>query len=188
VSNVINFDKFRHHSIKIKTAQTSEDLEHHVSKFDRALTRHRKYFRKHNIRISDAKANIVVLESLLKMTLGLIGIAEQQFHKYKNERSAYCINALSNQVREIMNDLRQLRTGDKQHKEIINRIIIPNLSVLMQQYMANCTDLKKHINQLDRKQRQPMLDALTATMQQQGNLFNEASTKMQQQLAEYLVA
>lgn len=156
-----------------------------LAKLERRYQRLAKDIRRNN---GTNKADIKALEELLLMTWELIPIAKETYKQFRSDRGIYALNGLVNQVREILNDLRQLRTGRKQHSHIVNKILVPNLTLLMQHYMADSFELRKLINQTDKKQQTKLNKALNDMMQGHGSMFDEISNKIQTNLAEYLVS
>jgi hypothetical protein len=163
-------------------------------KFDEvALAKLDKRYRKlakniRNNRGSSNNADIKALQELYLLTWELIPLAKENYKQYRSDRGIYALNGLVNQIREIQNDLRQLRTGKKQHAHIINKILLPNLTLLLQHYMTDCFELRKLVSRVERKQRDRLNTALNNMMQSHGLLFDELSGKIQSTLAEYLVS
>jgi len=158
--------------------QAAEALEKQYKKLARQLKKSKE----------GNRADIATLKAFLELTMELIPVAKESYRQYRSDRGIYALNGLVNQAREIMNDLRQLRTGKKQHQHIVNKIILPNLAILMQHFMADCTELKKEIAGLDRKTRNRLTEKINGMMTAQGLLFQEVSGKTQTALAEFLIA
>jgi len=132
-------------------------------------------------------ADIRTLRAFLTLTMELIPDARATYKEYRSDRSIYALNGLVNQARELMNDIRQLRTGKKQHTHIVNRIVMPNLQILLQNYLNECTDMKNRFGRLKSKERQLAQDAIDAMMRGHAIFFNEIGQKIQTQLAEYMI-
>lgn len=157
-----------------------DQLEKHYKKIARSIKRDRG---------GSNKTDVMVLRELLQMTWELIPIAKESYKQFRSDRGIYALNGLVNQVREVMTDLRQLRTGDKQLRHIIQRILLPNLTLLLQHFTTDCFALRKAVRQIsDRKQRRLIDRAVQDMMQRQASLFDEVSNKLQAALAEYLVS
>jgi hypothetical protein len=132
-------------------------------------------------------ADIRTLREFLSLTMELIPLAKATYNEYRSDRSIYALNGLVNQARELMNDIRQLRTGKKQHTYIINRIIMPNLQLLLQNYLNDSTELKNKLSKLNSKDRRNIQDTVDATMRAHAIFFNEIGQKIQTVLAEYMI-
>ena len=63
-----------------------------------------------------------VYKSMMVSLLDIIPLAERMYFEKKTESSAYSLNALTNQLREIMNDLSAIENGAQQ-TEHINKLI-----------------------------------------------------------------
>jgi hypothetical protein len=132
-------------------------------------------------------ADLQTLRALLTLTIELIPMARATYRQYRSERAIYAMNGLVNQARELMNDIRQLRTGKKQHQHIVNKILLPNLQAILQQYLNDCTEFKKGLSQLRRQDRSRVEKAINAMMQAHARVFNEISQRTQTNLADYLI-
>lgn len=176
-------------ALQLPTAKRPLQREFNQQAVEKLEKRYRKLAKElRRTKGSSNVADIHTLKEFLSLTMELIPIAKESYVQWRSDRSIYALNGLVNQAREIMNDLRQLRTGKKQHAHIINKIMLPNLTDLLQQYMHDMFELRNQIRKLPRRERDRLTNTINSMMAKQGGLFEEMSKKVQQALAEYLVS
>ena len=136
---------------------------------------------------NDPQIDLVRLQYMLDMTQRLIPISEQVYNQYKSERAAYALNALVDQSKSLMQDIRNLSNGVKQAEHINNKILLPNLQLLFQNYLSDCADLKSYLNELSNKDRKKVAGRLEAMMRNYSVVMNNIKAKTSVALQEYLV-
>lgn len=121
--------------------QDKEIADSNSSLFKESLAGIRKANKQHDY---GEKASLEVYKALLDMVLDLIPIAEENYRRYKIDKSAYALGSYLNHAREILNDLRSV----KDFSEHLERIIVnvrKNHTLVAQQFINDNYLLKKAI-------------------------------------------
>ena len=132
--------------------------------------------------------NIEMLRAMLVMMLDIIPLAEQVFRKSKKESSAYALNALVNQARELSVDLRMAKDVEGQSLFIKDSILNPIFKSFAQHllhetiYLKN--DVDTHVSSSKESRRiKESVDKLTRSL---GTFLTESVTKIHTNIDDYL--
>jgi leucyl-tRNA synthetase len=130
--------------------KTSLKLKEEISKTlgDKELRSFKKEFKRIKKLIDEENDDvdrnaIATLRALLAMSVDLMPKIEEQAHKYKNERAVYALVALTNQIREILNDMRALSPRSQISNRVIVDVLDPNLGLMTQFIVAELATLKQ---------------------------------------------
>jgi hypothetical protein len=186
--NVVSLEsksKFSYSKAK-KEEKDTEQLEDMVSYFEQQLKKHKKKLKKNKLNMSDSAGNLALLNSLLEMMVKIIPTAEKVYRKYKNERAAYAIVALVTQSREISSDIQRYSTVSNNATNLINKIIIPNLQLILQNYINLNSTLIREINDIVPKQyRKTVSKKLNLSMQKHGVFLKEITNAVSDKTNEF---
>jgi C4-dicarboxylate-specific signal transduction histidine kinase len=178
--------KFNYSKKKDKEEQDTNELEDMVSFFEKKLKSQRKKLKKKKLNLSDSAGNIALLNSLLEMMIQIIPTAEKVYRKYKNERAAYAIVALVTQSREISADIQRYSNVSHNATNLINKIIIPTLQLILQNYLnLNSILLKELDDVVPKKFRKAVHEKVNSSMQKHGNYLKEITLSISDKTNEY---
>ena len=128
------------------------------------------------------------LKDMLKTLRILTPIAATGFATYKNDRAAVALNILMNQKREVINDIRSMDNGPKAVEFIMQKILLPMLQSVMQNYMNTNHDLKSKMKLVkDKKLRNILIKKLDSSLELQGAFFNALQLGIEEKITEYLI-
>lgn len=123
-----------------------DDGQAKSDRFAREFKKLRKKVGATNDHFNAESVNIEMLRAMLTMMLDIIPLAEQVFRKSKKESSAYALNALVNQARELSTDLRMSKDVEGQAAFIRDMIINPVFKMFAQQLIAETINIKNSID------------------------------------------
>ncbi len=162
------------------------EIENMVSYFDKSLKKHRKKLKKNNQSLADAAGNVAVLKSLLEMLITLIPTAEKTYKKFKNERGAYAIAALVTQTREISADIQRYSSSQKNASVLIDSIIIPNIQLILQNYMSTNSVLINSINKrYGKKEGKAIISLINQSMTEHSSYLKQITEAISQRATDY---
>lgn len=125
--------------------------------------------------------------ALLKMLVDLIPIAEDNYREYRSERSAYALNALVSQSRELMQDIVSSQDRSRVADIIIYNILQPAILTLGQFVIENNHQTKKHMSEVvDVKDLRDMKDVLDKSAINLGGYLNTFYEDLKERIAKEL--
>lgn len=179
--------KVRDKAKEMVDVDNPKDVVALVSAFESEMKKHRRRLKRNKVSLTETQGNLAVLKSLLKMTLDMMPIAEKQFKKYQNERAVYPIVALTNQIREIMTDVRQLDNNDRLAQHLMVSILRPSLKLIISHIVQDFNTLKEELTEtMPPKRALRVKQRLNDMMRSHGTLLDELTQSVEQQLDEYL--
>jgi hypothetical protein len=133
-------------------------------------------------------ANTEMLRAMLTMMLDIIPLAEQTFRKSKKESSAYALNALVNQARELSTDLRMSKDVEGQALFIKDLIITPIFKVFAQQLISETLNVKNTVDThvSNPKRARKVKEDVDKMARNLGKFLTESVTKMYADVDNYL--
>lgn len=117
---------------KKKVEKVLAKTEKSLSTFKKEYKQLKKLVGSKNKDFQSDKASMAMLRSMLTMILSCIPVAESIYKQYRNERSAYALSALVSQARELNNDIRNVHNLQDQLDRIMDLIIKPSLTLIVQ--------------------------------------------------------
>lgn len=157
-------------------------------RFAREFKKLRKKAGATNDHFNAENLNIEMLRAMLVMMLDIIPLAEQVFRKSKKESSAYALNALVNQARELSVDLRMAKDVEGQSLFIKDSILNPIFKVfaqhLIQEMIFLKNDVDTHVS--SRKEGKRIKESLDKTTRSLGSFLTESVTKIHANIDDYL--
>jgi len=195
-NNIIDFSKFdEEKKSKKKVIQVTEGDEKKTSpedlekqeKIEKEIVRLNKRYRNLSKGLktvdTDAQTNIKVLKYCFKSTINLLPMAEEIYIRYKNERAAYAYNALTNQARELMNDIRMLSSNDKTIEYVLQAVFLPTLKLVLQHITNDFSDLKRELGDiLPPKKAKSFKLKMNKMLKAQGQLLNDISKSVEEKV------
>jgi hypothetical protein len=88
-------------------------------------------------------SSIACTRAMLNSVLGMIPIAEKNYHEHPTQSTAYSFTALSNMARELQNDIRSMVDLQAQVDHIVDNIIEPNLLLVVQNSINSIFEMRK---------------------------------------------
>lgn len=168
---------------------TQEQLEAHISYFEKEVARRKKKLKKRNKRIDDGGASVEILQSLLGMSLRLLPTAERMFYHYKNERAVYALVALVTQIRDIQTDLQRLGAADDQGTEIFDKIIVPAQQLIIQNFLRESSFFLRTLkNSLPEKYHKTVSTHVNSFMKNHAKYLGETTDSTQARVLEYFAS
>ena len=130
---------------------------------------------------------MIMYQGLLDSVLSLIPIAEENYRKYRVDRSAYALNTYINQVREIANDMRSVRDFEGQAARIVN-IVRQQFTMIASNLIDENYKLKKElIGSVTPKRRARLEKLLDDMVKAHGRYLNESVKAVQAQVVDMFV-
>lgn len=132
-------------------------------------------------------ANLAVYKAMLDMVLDLIPIAEENYRKYKIDKSAYALGSYLNHAREILVDIRAIKDFSEQ-LELINRIVRKQFTQIVQQLVEETFLLKKElVDSLGAPSRRIVENKIESLIKSHGKYMNESVKMIDAQLTSLLL-
>lgn len=135
---------------------------------------------------SEHKANLKILKYCLDMSVRLLPLAEESYIRWQSERSMYALNALVNQSREIMNDIRMVSNNDKTVEFLIEQALMPGMKLIMQHILNDFSNLKSIIKeQIPSSKAKAINLEINKMLKAQGMLMEDMRKGLQEKINEY---
>jgi hypothetical protein len=94
---------------------------------------------------SGQQATYALLRSQFAMLINSLPIVEEAMHKYKSDRSAYAMVALSNHLREVAHDLRSYDDNSAMVEKIRGEVVRNLLTTLATAVVSRLIDVRKKV-------------------------------------------
>jgi hypothetical protein len=135
------------------------------------------------------RATILITKQLIKTLMDLIPIAEKKYRRYGNERSAYALNSLVSQVRELMTDMEAYKDRKALVTRLLNDIIRPNFMTMAQQLMTASVRMNQQISSyVDTKNHAKVTESVNNMIKEvaryMDGIYKEIEGKTHKQLGE----
>lgn len=157
-------------------------------RFAKEFKKLRKKVGSENEHFNADNSHIEMLRAMQSMLIDIIPLAEQVFRKSKKESSAYALNALLNQAREISTDLKMSKDFDGQANFIKEMILNPVFKVFAQHLIAENIYLKNEIDThvSNRKEAKRIKEAVDKMARSLGRFLTESVIKIHEDVDNYL--
>lgn len=133
----------------------------------------------------NAQRDLIRLKYLLKSSNDLLPLALKDY--VKSRRGMYAYISLSNQIRELMVDIRQLDDVDTVMGHVLESILKPALKLILSHVIQDFSSLKNEMDDLlPPKRAMRMKKRLNEMLTSHGALLNEASSMVEKQMTEYM--
>lgn len=135
------------------------------------------------------KSSIAMLRSMVAMTMDMLPIAEQAYRKAPNNFNASALVNLSNQARELANDIRNLQSLEQQIEHIGTEIIMPGTRMMAENLVSEIFKLKKEISFYIKKAsvRRILLGHIETLGYSQGKFMTRTTMEMREKVRKYLL-
>ncbi len=148
--------------------------------------RHKAFLKSLKNSGADNKTNLKILKYCLDMSLRLMPIVEASVVTYKNDRAVYAVKALTEQTREIMDDMRMLSDNDRTVDFLLNQALIPGMQLLLQHIVHDYTDLKNTISSsLPPKKAKAFKIKINKMLKNQAALLDDMKAGLEKKVEEY---
>ena len=125
------------------------------------------------------------LQSMLESLDSMLPVAEEQYLKFSNDRNAYAVNTIMNQMREIQNDLRNIRDLDQQVSYIIENIFTPCFYMLSQKINEQGLELMQALD--ERKPSKTTIRLrVESNLKEMAVLLQRTHESVQQEMIKYM--
>ena len=188
----VDFDKVREGAEKFSKKKSKTELinEERQQEIEEEITRINKRYLKLEKSVKDAKSdvqvNVKILKYCLNMSMHLLPTAQEIYTRYRSERAMYALNALVNQTRDLMDDIRQLSSNDKTVDHMLNSIMLPNLQLILQHTTNEFAELKTILSDAMPAKKAKMLRATMSKMQKnQAKLLTDIGKMTEEKIREY---
>lgn len=157
-------------------------------RFAKEFKKLRKKVGASNDHFNAENTNAEMLRAMLTMMLDIIPLAEQTFRKSKKESSAYALNALVNQARELSTDLRMAKDVEGQAAFIKDMIINPIFKVFAQQLITQMLNVKNTVDThvSNPKRARKVKEHVDKMGRELGKFLTESVVKMHSDIDNYL--
>ena len=177
--------------LKTKTTKHKKDpnKDKEIANINSSLFRKNlKAIRRANVKHDyGEQANLEVYKAMLDMVLDLIPIAEENYRRYKIDKSAYALGSYLNHAREILNDIRAIKDFSEQ-LELINRIVRKQFTQIVQQLVEETFLLKKElVDSLGAPSRRIVENKIESLIKSHGKYMNESIKMIDAQLTSLLL-
>jgi hypothetical protein len=167
-----------------KSLKFAEKINKSVSLFQKDYHDIKKIIGPEALDYNNDKATIAILRSMLNMLVSLIPLAEQNYKQYSNERSAYAINALVSQTRELLTDIKNAQNTEQQIDYITNEIVSLHLKLILNNIINNVYVLKKEVKSKGKPK--DIIKMLDAMIKDQGAFIIQIRKSVEDRLKEYM--
>lgn len=134
------------------------------------------------------KSTLAMLRASLAMTMDMLPIAEAAYRKVPNNFNANALVNITNQARELANDIRNLQSLEQQVDHINNEVIRPSIRMMAQDLISLTHMLKKEASFYIKKPsaRRIMHSHIDAMAQNHGKYMTQTALDMQEKVRKYL--
>lgn len=172
--------------------EDGEDLSDRKVKkvFERQFKQLRRDLDASNTTMNASHSSRLMTRAMLAMVVDLIPVAEQAYRESKKEQSAYALNALVNQARELATDLKMMQDVEGQAEFIRDKLITPIFMSMTQQILASMMSLKNTIdtelgNKAPKTSRRVKTE-IDNNLRALGSFLEESNKKMGSDIERYL--
>ena len=126
---------------------------------------------------SGEQASYALLRSQFAMLINALPLVEEAMHKYKSDRSAYAMVALSNHLREIAHDLRSYDDKSAMVDKIRGEVVRTMLSSMATTIVSQLIDVRKKIGaKAPGKEGRYAAELVRKVQENMTKVFSEAET------------
>lgn len=159
----------------------SEKTEKNIQLFKKEL---KKIKLSNNNDLTSAESILDLHKAMLKLVVDMISIGESQYRQWKGERAAYALNSLINQARELASDIRSMQEVNSQTEKIAENIILPSMTMLVQNNTNMVLNMKKQIlSHITKKDVKAVVSKIIDNLiRSQASYINELMKSMQSRI------
>jgi hypothetical protein len=133
-----------------------------ASVFKNSLAKIHEASAKHNY---GEQAILVMYKAMYDTVTDLIPIAEENYRKYKIDKSAYALNTYFNQLREIANDMRSVNNYEAQVQTIVE-MVRRQFTLIANHFVEETNNTKIALRGLAKDENRSQIDAAMVTLSQ----------------------
>lgn len=169
--------------------QTEKKVEALMSAFHQEFADIKKMFGAEAEDFQNDKSSIAMMRAMLAMTVDLIPVAEKAYRDKPNNFNASALANLTNQARELQNDIRNLQNLEQQIEHINREIMQPGVRQMANFMISETFKLKKELGfYVKRASVRRLLyahvDALATNM---GKSMSQHTVEMGEKVRKYLL-